>query len=1253
VSIASGSRITFAYAGTYNVQFSAQLTQTDNSNDNVQIWLRKNGSDLTETNTTVTMDKQNSDKVASWNFVLTVAANDYLQLMWEANSTSVSILAQTAGGNYPATPSIILTAQQVMYTQLGPTGATGATGPQGVTGSTGATGATGATGPSGPTGATGPQGATGVASAVAPLSLSTGSTISISNATTGASGVITLGGDLNSTGSTAGTPYVGSWQGQPFTTGTTAGQVYVFSGTTWASSTISGDATLASGGALTLKSTGTAGTYGSSGTTNAYPIITTDAQGRVTGASTAPVTVLGSTVSTFTSATPPTLTAADNGKHFQLTGSTAATLTLPSTVPASPWCVLISNGGSSSSSPVLSVSGNSHNINNSTGNISLTNRTSAMLVWADGTNYYATFGSEYNTQNAIAGLVGATVTTASFAASSTYAKYVFTGATGATLTLALGAPINSMITVVNASTGSASLSVLPSSSTLSAFGTSYASGTTAANLIAPGTAWQFFYAYSGSLGTWYAISASPNFISGDITVGSTGVATLATTGPGAGTYGSSGSTISHAIISLDAKGRVTGATSSPASLVAGVLNATSATTWAASASDNGQFVRFSNTVTVTLPATAPSAPWLATYYGSGSLTITPSSPATLNGSSSSYYLSSGIPALVWTDGTNYFVQPSISSGNWTATSYLNATQYITAANTLLTLGNKSVYNGTASTALTLNSASTNNYIPQILVNASTQTVYLLPNGQVTGSPSILNAYGTTYAGYVVGVGGISTNGTIWTVTTGTTHNFLTGQTVYLGGLYSSGPGSYNGSFTIASTGATNTFTIANTAQPGAVTFAGTATVQPFPLPAGGAVSYQGISGSTNAVWLTGSNPQTLSGDVTVGNTGAATVKQLQGTPVSSTAPTSSNNLMVYNGSTWTAQALNGDVTMTTGATATVGKIQGVAISGTPASGSTVGTTTGSTGLSTFSPTVLTATSGTSASWTPKSEVTVFYNGTGSVGSTTAYTYNVPSWATNLRVICVGGGGGGGGGAQSLSLTTSNGGNGGNGGNATIADIPVSALGGSSTVYAVVGGGGAGGAAVGTGATSNGNAAVLGQPSWFGGTGSSAVTAAFAIASGGAGGLGGLYNSANNSSNSVTSIGNIGVVLIGGVGGNGTSTAGQSGSLSTAGAGGLTSGGGGGGAVGGGSGKSGGPGGTPSISPYANIAGVAGTTAPVSPTSGSSYGYASGGAGGGAYNQNGATGVYGSGGGGGGGGLSANAPGAGGNGGSGFVVVIAT
>jgi len=155
VSIVSNSRITFTYAGTYNVQFSAQLDRTNSGSDTVEIWLRKNGVDVANSGGSVAMDggAAASRRVPSWNYVLTVAAGDYLELMWLTTDTHVRLLSQSASTSpaYPEIPSVIFTAQQVMYTQLGPTGPTGSTGVTGptgasVTGPTGATGATGATG---------------------------------------------------------------------------------------------------------------------------------------------------------------------------------------------------------------------------------------------------------------------------------------------------------------------------------------------------------------------------------------------------------------------------------------------------------------------------------------------------------------------------------------------------------------------------------------------------------------------------------------------------------------------------------------------------------------------------------------------------------------------------------------------------------------------------------------------------------------------------------------------------------------------------------------------------------------------------------------------------------------------------------------------------------------------------------------------------------------------------------------------------
>ncbi len=71
------------------------------------------------------------------------------------------------------------------------------------------------------------------------------------------------------------------------TTTATAGNLLIGSGTQWVTNAVSGDATLSSGGVVTLKNTGTAGTYGSA---TQVPVFTTDAQGRVTAVTNTTIT---------------------------------------------------------------------------------------------------------------------------------------------------------------------------------------------------------------------------------------------------------------------------------------------------------------------------------------------------------------------------------------------------------------------------------------------------------------------------------------------------------------------------------------------------------------------------------------------------------------------------------------------------------------------------------------------------------------------------------------------------------------------------------------------------------------------------------------------------------------------------------------------------------------------------------------------------------------------------------------------------
>jgi uncharacterized protein (DUF2345 family) len=165
----TSSQIKVLNAGVYNIQFSAQFDKTDGGADDVDVWFLKNGVNLADSNSTITINNNNGRHIAAWNYMLTLVANDYIEIAWSSLDIDMRILYEVAGTGptRPAIPSVIITVQQVTNVLAGPTGATGATGPTGPTaiGPTGpAGGPTGPTGPTGPnSGLTGPTGPAGPA----------------------------------------------------------------------------------------------------------------------------------------------------------------------------------------------------------------------------------------------------------------------------------------------------------------------------------------------------------------------------------------------------------------------------------------------------------------------------------------------------------------------------------------------------------------------------------------------------------------------------------------------------------------------------------------------------------------------------------------------------------------------------------------------------------------------------------------------------------------------------------------------------------------------------------------------------------------------------------------------------------------------------------------------------------------------------------------------------------------------------------
>lgn len=122
VSIQNNSQVVVAHSAVYNIQFSTQLDKTDSGTDIVNIWLLKNGTNVSNSDTELSLVGNAGKLVAAWNFLLSLATNDYIELAWKSTDSNLRLFAQSNIAFAPGIPSVILTVQQVAYTLGGSSG---------------------------------------------------------------------------------------------------------------------------------------------------------------------------------------------------------------------------------------------------------------------------------------------------------------------------------------------------------------------------------------------------------------------------------------------------------------------------------------------------------------------------------------------------------------------------------------------------------------------------------------------------------------------------------------------------------------------------------------------------------------------------------------------------------------------------------------------------------------------------------------------------------------------------------------------------------------------------------------------------------------------------------------------------------------------------------------------------------------------------------------------------------------------------
>ena len=116
VTLSNSSRFNVSQAGIYNIQFSVQLVNTTNASVDIDIWFRKNGTNIDKSNSRFGLAPRKSvgdpfHVICAINFFVSLDTNDYVELMWRTSDVGAYIehYAASSTPTRPSIPSVIAT----------------------------------------------------------------------------------------------------------------------------------------------------------------------------------------------------------------------------------------------------------------------------------------------------------------------------------------------------------------------------------------------------------------------------------------------------------------------------------------------------------------------------------------------------------------------------------------------------------------------------------------------------------------------------------------------------------------------------------------------------------------------------------------------------------------------------------------------------------------------------------------------------------------------------------------------------------------------------------------------------------------------------------------------------------------------------------------------------------------------------------------------------------------------------------------
>lgn len=122
IDLPSPTQIQVHQDGVYNFTFSIQFVNTDVADQDVNVFLRKNGSYLANSNSRISVPSSHGGTdghtIFTMNYFLELSAEMFIEIYWNTSSTNVSIqtlpiVPFPPAGFTPQTPSVILTINQI------------------------------------------------------------------------------------------------------------------------------------------------------------------------------------------------------------------------------------------------------------------------------------------------------------------------------------------------------------------------------------------------------------------------------------------------------------------------------------------------------------------------------------------------------------------------------------------------------------------------------------------------------------------------------------------------------------------------------------------------------------------------------------------------------------------------------------------------------------------------------------------------------------------------------------------------------------------------------------------------------------------------------------------------------------------------------------------------------------------------------------------------------------------------------------